>query len=61
MLTPAFHFKILDQFQRIFNEKTKDVVNLINEKLQDDQDVLEMHSVFTKSTLDIICGKLKLM
>ena len=57
MLTPAFHFKILEQFQQIIDEKSKNVIKFIYEKIEDRQDVLEMYSVFAKSTLEIICGK----
>ena len=57
MLMPAFDFQILQRFQRIFDRKSQDLMNLINEKLQDGQHVLEMHSMFTKSALDTICGK----
>lgn len=56
MLTPAFHFKVLEKFQQIFDEKAKTLVSVINEKLMEGQDVLEMHSFFGKTALDIICG-----
>ena len=53
-------YKILEQFQfqHTFHEKTKEHVEFIEAKTENGESVLEMHSMFTKLTLDVLCGKL---
>ena len=54
MLTPAFHFTILDQFMEVFNEQSRVLVTKLRET--GDQRV-NVFPFITKATLDIICGK----
>ncbi|XP_013794828.1 cytochrome P450 4c3-like [Limulus polyphemus] len=53
MLTPAFHFRILDDFMPIFNEQSQILVN----KLKQAQDCkwLDISNFVTLCTLDAIC------
>lgn len=55
ILTPAFHFKILEEFIHVFNANSeflvKDLGNHVEEPFVD----INFH--ITKCTLDIICGK----
>ncbi|XP_037071103.1 cytochrome P450 4c3-like [Pollicipes pollicipes] len=52
MLTPAFHFSILDQFMTAFNEQSKVLVSKLRETNGQRTDVFPY---ITKATLDIIC------
>lgn len=54
MLTPAFHFRILEDFLPVMNEQAEVFVECLAEKEGTDFDVVPM---ITKCTLDIICGK----
>ncbi|KAJ9590499.1 hypothetical protein L9F63_016450, partial [Diploptera punctata] len=53
MLTPAFHFKILENFVQVFAKKSEKLV----EKLQKDvgSESFEVHPYITTCALDIIC------
>lgn len=57
MLTPTFHFKILEEFIRIFNEQSAVLVEKLNEIV--DQ-LFDIFPFITRCTLDIICGKYSL-
>ena len=54
MLTPAFHFTILDQFMDVFNEQSDVLVS----KLKDTGgERVNVFPFIAKATLDIICGR----
>lgn len=53
MLTPAFHFGILDRFCEIFAEKADDFVDKINE-FSDTGKSFRIHSMITEATLEIV-------
>lgn len=56
MITPAFHFSILEQFVEVFNANEK----ILIEKLKREavgKDSVEIGGYVTSCTLDIICGK----
>lgn len=55
MLTPAFHFNILQQFAGIFNEESHKVVQMINKKVDLGEDVLDISTISCRFTLNIIC------
>lgn len=55
MLTHAFHFKILEQFFDIFNEHSKDLVNVLKTNFSNGEK-FEISKLITKCTLEIICG-----
>jgi len=51
-LTPAFHFSILDQFMRVFNEQA----NILVDKLRKTEGArIDIFPLVTRATLDIIC------
>lgn len=54
MLTPTFHFKILEEFIQVFNEQSVVLVEKLNKKVGQDFDIFPF---VTRCTLDIICGK----
>ncbi|CAG7715314.1 unnamed protein product [Allacma fusca] len=53
ILTPAFHFKILESFQRVFDEQSAVLVQVMKEKLEA-MEAIEIHSLFSLCALDII-------
>lgn len=55
MLTPTFHFKILEEFSPIFNEQASVFVNVLNTKA--DGKAFDIFPYVTRCALDIICGE----
>lgn len=55
LITPSFHFRILDEFFKVFVEQTEVLVNTLA-KLKD-KDYFDIYPYLTRCTLDIICGK----
>ena len=55
MITPAFHFKILENFVEIFAEKSKIFVKVLQKEIGSKS--FDIHPYVSKCTLDIICGK----
>ena len=55
MLTPAFHFKILEDFMEVFNKHSQTFVNKL--LLQDGKEAFNIFPYCTLCTLDIILGK----
>ena len=56
MLTPAFHFKILEDFVQVFNEQSKTLIGKLSEAVKDGEH-FNIYPYVTRCTLDIICGK----
>ncbi|VEN50672.1 unnamed protein product [Callosobruchus maculatus] len=56
MLTPAFHFSILEQFTDVFEKNGKILVEKLEETCDKEIDV---HPYITWCALDIICGPLQ--
>ncbi len=58
LLTPAFHFQILNSFVDVFNEKSFDCAREL-ERIIESQDGSEfdIFPIITQCALDIICGK----
>nr|QSD59141.1 CYP4C122 [Diaphanosoma celebensis]QST15031.1 CYP4C33-like protein 2 [Diaphanosoma celebensis] len=54
MLTPAFHFKILDDFVHVFNEQSKILLVKLSQAAQKHGDI-DIYPYITRCTLDIIC------
>ncbi|CAG7729871.1 unnamed protein product [Allacma fusca] len=52
LLTPAFHFKILENFQPIFDDNSKVLVNVLK-KFEDKE--CEIQGIVNRCTLDVIC------
>ncbi|GAB6019209.1 hypothetical protein CHUAL_014000 [Chamberlinius hualienensis] len=53
LLTPSFHFRILDNFVPIFNEQSAILVKKLKEKAG--KDLFNVYPYITLCTLDIIC------
>lgn len=54
-ITPAFHFKILDGFLTVFNQQSDILIDILNR--QPHRKSIDIFSLITKYTLDVICGK----
>ncbi|KAK4029580.1 hypothetical protein OUZ56_022559 [Daphnia magna] len=52
MLTPTFHFKILEDFVHVFNEQSKILVEKLSKEVGQDFDIFPF---ITLCTLDVIC------
>lgn len=57
ILTPAFHFKILEQFVHIFDKQGRLMVERLTKHA--DGKVFDVHSYVTLMALDVVCGKYK--
>lgn len=55
ILTPAFHFKILEQFVEIFDRQAGTAMQTLAQF--DAADKVEMYPIATLYALDVICGK----
>lgn len=55
LITPSFHFKILEQFFEVFVVKSNSFVNKLRQLPVDK--VVDLMPLISKCTLDIICGK----
>jgi hypothetical protein len=53
-LTPAFHFKILEDYLNIFNTNSQILVEKLGEKVG--EPFVDITSYISMCTLDIICG-----
>lgn len=56
MITPTFHFKILDTFLEVFQENSEILVKRLKEKAETKEE-FDIYSFITFAALDIICGK----
>lgn len=54
MLTPTFHFKILNDFLQVFNEQAVIMIRQLNERI--DKGSFDIMPYVTLCALDIICG-----
>ena len=55
MITPTFHFKILDSFVEVFSEKSEILISKLGKEVGSTG--FDVFPYITKCTLDIICGK----
>ncbi len=55
LLTPAFHFKILEDFVHVFNEQSQILVDKLNQVALKEKS-FNIFPFITLCTLDIICG-----
>lgn len=60
IITPAFHFKILEQFVEVFDRLGNTVVNKTLKKFDRD-DEFEMYPIAVLYALDVMCGKFELI
>lgn len=56
LLTPSFHFKILEEFLQVFNYQSKIFIDILKEDADDGRKELEICEYITRCTLDTICG-----
>lgn len=55
ILTPAFHFKILDDFVEVFNKQSKHLCQILDKKSS--EGLVDIYPLMTSCTLDIIGGQ----
>lgn len=56
LLTPSFHFEILNDFLHVMNEQAEIMVEIMAKKVKEDSTV-DVFQRIAKCALDIICGK----
>ena len=56
ILTPAFHFKILEDFIDVFNEQSAVLAKRREREM--DNDSFNVFPYVTLATLDIVCGRI---
>lgn len=54
LLTPSFHFSILDHFLTIMNEHANVLINIINERIKQGTECLDIVPLITNAALDVI-------
>ena len=54
MLTPAFHFKILEDFTPVMNEQSNILVNNLRNACN--KPFIDIREPIVQCTLDVICG-----
>ncbi|KAJ4450148.1 hypothetical protein ANN_01555 [Periplaneta americana] len=57
ILTPAFHFKILEEYVQVFNSNSRVLIQKLQENVG--KPFVDISSYVTMCTLDIICGKVQ--
>ncbi|XP_046655350.1 cytochrome P450 4C1-like [Daphnia pulicaria] len=55
MLTPAFHFKILEDFFHVFNEQSQVLIQKLSAISTTEKDGFDIYPFISRCTLDIIC------
>jgi len=56
LLTPAFHFQILENFLPFFNEQCAILCDQIEKRMVEAKAEIDVYPLFIRCTLDIICG-----
>jgi cytochrome P450 family 4 len=59
MLTPAFHFKILENFLEVFSEKSEILVRKLQKEIGPQS--FDIYPYINSCTLDVICSKVFLL
>lgn len=54
LITPTFHFKILENFMDVFIEKSQTLIRILDMKANGE--TFDIYPYITKCALDIICG-----
>jgi len=57
MITPAFHFKILEDYVEVFLENSKILINKL--QMEVGSKGFDIYPYITRCALDIICGELR--
>lgn len=59
MITPTFHFKILDEFMKVFNKQFDTTIDILSEEIvKQPKKSIDLTYFVNLASLDIICGKL---
>lgn len=58
LITPSFHFKILNEFHLIMNKGVNALITKLN-KFADTDEAFDAQHISNLATLDVICGKKK--
>ncbi|GFG29131.1 hypothetical protein Cfor_03845, partial [Coptotermes formosanus] len=53
MITPSFHFKILENFLKVFSEKSEVLVRTLQKKIGSQS--FDIYPYINRCSLDIIC------
>jgi cytochrome P450 family 4 len=56
MITPSFHFKILEDYVEVFSEKSKILISKLQKEVESRG--FNVYPYITRCALDIICGEL---
>lgn len=56
ILTPAFHFKILESFIDVFNEQSKVLIEILRDRASNSHEI-NVYEHVTQCALDNICGE----
>lgn len=58
MLTPAFHFQILENFFDVFNDQSRQLIKELEAAAASpaDDGSVNVYKILTQCALDIICG-----
>jgi cytochrome P450 family 4 len=59
MITPTFHFKILENFLEVFSEKSEILVRKLQKEVGSHS--FDIYPYINSCTLDIICGEVFLL
>lgn len=58
MITSTFHFKILEEFMKVFNKQFDILIDIMTKEVENNPgQSLEIHSFINLAALDTICGK----
>lgn len=58
MLTPSFHFNVLQEFTKVFNEHSQRLVDKLQKETSEEQSIVkDLIDTFSDYTLNTICGK----
>lgn len=56
LITPSFHFKILNEFHLVMNKGVNALIKKLN-KFADTDEAFDAQHIANLATLDVICGK----
>lgn len=57
IITPSFHFKILQDFHDVMNANSTKFVTKLREASKDGEEIFDFQALASRVTLDVICGK----
>lgn len=58
MITSTFHFKILEEFMKVFNKQFDILIDIMTKEVENNPGKsTDIHSFINLAALDTICGK----